>query len=144
MASTVNLPQWVQIAAALGVGGVIKAGFDWLIATRKTKAKEPADLLRALGELSDTLSDGSQMLVKGFIDELTWLRSQIVSLRSAVEKCETSHDGCRAEVQKLAERLDKSERDRAALIAETERLMREHPAADYGPEALRGVVPPKP
>ena len=53
--------QFAAVAAALGVGTLLGKGVDLWVARGRAKRQEPADLIRSLSELSDTLSEGGQV-----------------------------------------------------------------------------------
>lgn len=139
-----NSEQFVAMATALGLGGLLSKAMDLLAARGKAKRQEPADLIRSLGELSETLSEGGQHLAKGFIEEFVYLRKQLADLREKVEHCEGRHAGCETALAELTARLNASESariERETLIA---KMLAEHPAAgDYSPTSLAGFVPPK-
>lgn len=136
--------QIAALATAIGLGGLLSKAVDLWVARGKARRQEPADLIRSLSELSGTLSEGGQKLVAGFIEEFTYLRKELGRLREKVEECEGKHEGCEVKVAELTARLDASEQQRAKVSREIETMLAEHPAADYAPTNLAGLVPPKP
>lgn len=138
-----RIEQVAAVAAALGVGGLLKAAFDWW-RDRQTKAVlAPAALTSANAEFQTAVSDAARDLLKDYRDQLRYVRERCDGLEEKVDACEARHAGCEEAVRSLTARLDDSERDRGRQRAEIEQLLADHPAATYGPAPLAGVLPPK-
>jgi hypothetical protein len=137
---------WVQEAAALasamGLGGLLKAGFDAWRAKIVGRAKEPAALITSNAEFAAALSDAAKKLLEDYRNQLTFVRGRCNELEEKVDACEGRHADCEGKIRDFEHRLDESERDRLSLQLRIDRLMEEHPPADYGPTLIRGVVPP--
>jgi septal ring factor EnvC (AmiA/AmiB activator) len=139
-----RIEQFTAVAAALGVGGLLKGLFDWWRDRQTKQALEPAAMLSASAEYQGAVRGEVRDLLKSYREELRDVRGRCDSLETKVDACEERHAECEGAVRTLTGRLDESERDRSALKTAIDRLLAERPPATYGPAPLSGVMPSKP
>jgi hypothetical protein len=139
-----RIEQVAAVAAALGVGGLLKGLFDWW-RDRQTKAVlAPAALTSANAEFQTAVSHAARDLLTDYRDQLKYVRERCDGLEAKVDVCEARHADCEGSVRSLTQRLDESEQDRSSLKAAIDGLLAGHPPATYGPAPVAGVLPPKP
>ena len=109
-----SIEQITALAAALGLGGVLKAGLDWWSKRHDAHRREPAAMTRASAELMDSLSDGGKELLDEFRREFRYLRSRVAELQNEVDEAKRvaaaakgDHARCQAEVEALKAQIER-------------------------------------
>lgn len=138
-----TLQQWAQLAAALGVGGFLKAVFDWLREDRQAAKKQPAELVEAAARFQGAVTEGGEDLITWLRSELKFLRGQVLELRDEVSTARSEAASAKREATEAKSDHARCEGLLTEFRAQLDKVMAEPVAPDYAPTLLHGVIPPK-
>jgi hypothetical protein len=106
---------WVAvILGSSGLGAVVN---HWS-QRHKTKAMEPAELIRAIGEASETMTGAGSTLMKAFVEEFKFLRKRIDELEEDLRTSKTGHQECEAQLRVVRFEIEELMRGRVAGYGE--------------------------